>query len=178
MENIAPTCENCKKSIPQTADKCPSCGFPINGTEIQKEIFYHQLEARKSGLKDLDQKIYNARITLWIIAGMTLLFGIVTYLVDSEVEGAIVMLILNVVISIVFLLIGNWAAEKPFSALVLGLVVYVGMLLYWISEGQTSFTAGIIGRLVIIGFLIKGITSARDAEELKKELDKSTGIQK
>jgi hypothetical protein len=156
----------------------PVCGFPINGTEVQKEIFYHQLEARKSGLKDLHQKMYNSRVTLWIIAGITFLFGLISYFMDSTTEGALIMLILNVVISIVFLLIGSWAAERPFSALVLGLVLYVGLLLYWISEGQTRPAAGIIGRIVIIGFLIKGISSAREAEELKKEIDKARGLRK
>jgi uncharacterized membrane protein len=173
MEHPNLTCEYCKQSATNDQDKCPSCGFPIKGTDMQKEIFYHQLESKKWDLKDLDQKIHNARLTLWIIAGLTFLFAIINYFSHSDNDEAILLLILNIVIAIVFLLISSWAKEKPFSALILGLVAYVGLNLYFIMEGRQELNFAAIGKLIIVALLVKGIISAREAEEMKKEVDKA-----
>ena len=170
MEYTPTTCENCKRTIMQAADKCPSCGFPITGTEVQKELFYHQLEARKLQLKDLESKVDNARITLWVIAGLNFVFGLLSYLFNSELEDALFVLIINALVSLMFVFIGTWATQKPFSALVTGLLIYIGLFLFTVINGQHM--SGIIGRLILIGYLIKGISSAREAEEVRKDLAK------
>ena len=170
MQNQTSTCEHCKTSVPETAAKCASCGFPVGGTDIQKDAFYHQLEAKKGTIKDLHNKVYNARITLWIIAGLNVFFGIVNYYMIREHDGAIIFLLLNVVTSIIYLLLASYAIEKPFTALVMAAVVYVAFIIYWTAEGIVPGLWGWFGRAAIIAFLIKGAVSARDAEELKKEI--------
>ena len=97
MDYTPATCEHCKRNIMQAADKCPSCGFPITGTEVQKELFYHQLEARKSQLKELEAKVDNARITLWVIAGLNFLFGLLSYLFNTELPLTVLLFIFVVV---------------------------------------------------------------------------------
>jgi hypothetical protein len=149
---------------------CIKCGFPAGGTESDKELFYHKLEARRVQLKNLQTKVDNARVTFWVIAGINLLYALLSYAFSSATGDALFNLIINALVSIMFVFIGNWAKEKPFSALVSGLSIYVCLFLYSIINSEHVY--GIIGRIVLIGYLLKGISSAREAEEVKKEIDK------
>jgi hypothetical protein len=172
MENISQTCENCKATVRQQTDKCPSCGFPIGGTEVQKEIYYNQLGSRKDFLKQAQEKIYTARVILWVIAGLSFLYGLINYFASSDSDTRILILIINVLMGGIFLLLSSYALDKPFVALILAVILYIGFFIYGIVDGSITGGYGLFGRIVIIGFLIKGASSARDAEELKKELDK------
>ena len=98
---------------------------------------------------------------------MSLLF----YFFNSEVEDAFLTLIINTIVSIIFLLLGIWASEKPFTALVAGLILYGILFFYRIIDGQKDMFGGIVTKIFIIIYLLIGISSARQAEELKKELD-------
>ena len=170
MDNATPNCYHCKKPIQQPTEKCSYCGFPNGGTDVQKEIFYHQLESKKGSLKDLRNKIENARVTLWVIAGLSCLYAIINYLSRPNAEGAIIILIVHIVIGIVFLLLASYASEKPFTALILALVIYISFFLFDLIEGKGNGLMGLFLRGVVVAFLIKGAISARDAEALNKEI--------
>jgi hypothetical protein len=170
-------CENCKQHVLTASEKCPACGFPTAGTENEKEFFYHKLEARRVQLKNLQAKVDSAKVTLWVIAGLNLLYALLSYAFGSSPEDALFTLIINALVSLMFVLIGNWAKEKPFSGLVTGLSIYAALFLYTIMSNEHVY--GIVGRIVLIGYLIKGISSAREAEEVKKEIEKqATGSKK
>jgi hypothetical protein len=178
MESLNLTCEYCKTPVKEPTPKCPSCGFPIGGTDVQKEIFYHQVEAQKGSLKDLQSKIYYARVMLWLVAGFTFLFGFINFFWYPEMEGRVVLLILNTVITGIFLLLASYAAEKPFTALILAACIYSAFFIFSLVDETLTFGYGVIGKLVAIGFLIKGALSAREAESMKKELDNKTSLKK
>ena len=171
----ASNCENCKKEIVKDQPYCQSCGFPVNGTGQDKELFYHQLGAMKFQLQNLEKKIYNARVTMWVIAGLTFLVSIITYIFYPETEDALLLLIINGLVSIVFLALANLANQKPFTALSVGLILYILLLLYGLIDGQGNLFGGIFIKILVIVFLIKGVNSAREAEEMKKEISQHEG---
>jgi len=174
MEYFTPTCENCKTPIQQQTDKCPTCGFPVGGTDVQKEIFYHQLGYKKESVKDLKEKVYRARMLLWVIAALSCLYGLISYVANQEQDGALLVLIINVVIGGIFLLLASYAEEKPFTALILATAIYVAFIIYGVIEGGVSMGSVTIGKIVIIVLLIRGAVSARDAEDLMKEINKKS----
>jgi len=170
MDIITSTCENCKTAVQQSAAKCPSCGFPVGGTDVQKEIFYHQLGSKKESLKNLEKKIYNARVTLWIVSGLTFLIAIMQFFYYPDAESRYLLLIINTIIAGLFLLLSSYAIEKPFTALIMAAAICLAIFIYGIAEGYTD-TSGLLGRILVIILLIRGASNAREAEELKKDLE-------
>lgn len=166
------TCEYCKASVNEQTVKCPACGFPIGGTDVQKEIFYHQLGFKKESLKVLKDQIFRTRVLLWIIAGLSFLYAIFYFFSRPEDGDRLLVLILNVVIGGIFLLLSSYAEEKPFTALVIATVIFVALFMLVVIEGSFSVDIAFFTRIGIIAFLIKGAISARDADDLKKEMDK------
>jgi hypothetical protein len=172
MEVSLQTCENCKHSFEQSKSSCPSCGFPVTGSEAQKERFYHEIEANKLHLKKLQDEIFYARVSLWIIALSSFLSSLLYYFFHSDAPDALFILIVNTLVSAIFMLLGFYAAERPFSALIAGLVIYGSLIVYRLIDQQNDMYFGIILKIAIVLYLIKGISSTREAEDLKKEIDK------
>jgi len=50
-------CENCKRQFPLENAMCPSCEYPIGGTEGEQNIFYDKLETAKSQLKGMENRV-------------------------------------------------------------------------------------------------------------------------
>ena len=167
-----PNCKNCQKQVHPTERYCTDCGFPMNASEEEENQFYYKLGAKKLQLQELDRKIKNAKTTLWVIAGLTFLGGLLMYfmLQDSH-ENALVILITNTIVALLFLGLAELAKQKPFIALLSALILYVTLFLYGVVVEEMSPMSGIIIRIIIVVYLIKGINSASEAEKIKKEIN-------
>ena len=125
-----------------------------------------QLESAKSEVK-------KARNALFFVAGVSLLFTIVTMLTADtfEIETTVVLF----VVTGIFAGLGLMTKKQPFVAIIIGLILYVGLWLVDIAlAGTENIYKGLLVRCIIIYFLIKGLKHAREAERLMKEL-KSNG---
>lgn len=170
-EPVETNCKNCQKPIFAAERFCTACGFPVNATKEEEDHFYYTLGAKKLQLDTLDRKIHNARIAMWVISGATLLFGFIFYMMNKEHEAALGVLISNVIVALLFVLLAELAKKKPFVALLSGLLLYVTLHLYAIIVENMSPFSGIIIKVIIIVYLVKGIRSAQEAEQIKKEIN-------
>ena len=149
-------CKHCRKTVPESNAFCEHCGFPQQGTEAEKAKSHAERIISHSKSKEAPRLIRKARNTLFIIAGITLLFGAYYYISLDDLATFISMAIL----AVVYLMLGFWSQKKPLIALVLGLLVYLTtVVINGIVAPETIFK-GIILKAIIIVFLIKGINSA------------------
>lgn len=166
------TCKNCSKTVPAGQKFCTHCGFPVHATPEEEDQFYYRQGAKQLELDSLDKTISNARNALWIIAGVTAVFGLGIYFFNPDAEAAMAVLITNLIVAGIFVALGFWANQKPFTALLSALILYVTLYLYGVIVAGANPLSGIIVRVIIVVYLVKGINSAREAEQLKKELNR------
>ena len=165
------TCKNCQKKVFPTDRFCTACGFPMNATEEEENQFYYRIGAKKLQLEELDRKIRNAKTTLYVIAGFMFVVGLIIYLTSRDNDLALAIFLSNVIVAVIFVLLAELSKQRPFIALLSGLLLYITLNLYMIViEGASPFS-GIIIKGIIIVYLVKGINSAREAEQIKKEID-------
>ena len=167
-----PNCKNCLKPVHTTERFCTACGFPMNASEEEENLFYYRLGAKKLQLLELDKKVSNAKTTLWVIAGLTFLGGVIMYLMwKGSHENALVILISNTIVALLFLALAEFAKQKPFIALLSALILYVTLFLYGVVVEEMSPISGLLIRGIIVVYLVKGINSANEAEKLKKQIN-------
>lgn len=178
-ENLSPpapladsSCSNCYKTVPATQKFCTNCGYPVNASPEDADQFYYRQGAKQLELENLGNTVSKARNALWIIAGLMGLVGIGMYFFDRNSPAAIVTLLSGLIIAAIFVALGFWASQKPFTALLAGLILYITLYLLGVIVGGASPVRGFIIHIIIITYLVKGINSARAAEQLKKELNR------
>ena len=97
--------------------------------------------------------------------------GLIIYLTSRDNDLALAIFLSNVIVAVIFVLLAELSKQRPFIALLSGLLLYITLNLYMIViEGASPFS-GIIIKGIIIVYLVKGINSAREAEQIKKEID-------
>lgn len=123
---------------------------------------------RKDQLRLLDKKINKSRNTIFIVAGITLVGGLLQLAVTRSFSYDEALFI--VIIAAVFAGLGFFAKYQPFGALVIALIIYVGMWLVTIMIDPSYLVKGILIKALIIYYLASGIPHANEAEKIKKEL--------
>jgi len=149
-------CSHCNASLEENQKFCTSCGYPEDGTEKEKAVFHADRVMAHSKSKEAPKLIRKARNTLFFIAGITFLYGVVIFFIQDDPAT----LIAAALMAVIYLILGFWSQQKPLVALVLALLLYVtNIVLSLILDPETIFN-GIILKVIIIVFLAKGINSA------------------
>ncbi len=160
--SAASNCSYCNEPILGRPEKCISCGFPENGTEVEKSKFKTQKALDLHKKQSAPKIIKSATTSLYVIGAIQLLFGLYQYFANDNIPE----LIASGVVFIIFMLLGYWSQSKPWIALVIGLVVYAGIVLLTWIDNPANIYKGIVIKIFIVVYLVKGIISAGD---LKKE---------
>jgi hypothetical protein len=129
----------------------------------QEESIFEDIEV---DTRAYQKHIRRARILLFIIAGLQLIAAILLGIAGEfgyEIEVGV-----QVVLGLVFAGLAFWTKYKPYAALLIALVIYVGIFLLSAILEPSSIISGLLIKIVIVVLLIRGISNARDAEEMKK----------
>jgi hypothetical protein len=175
MDEVNPEsirCENCQHENPSTIKFCPQCSFPVGGTEDEKRSFRLLVSSKRRLLSDAQDKIKSARTTIWVIAGLTLLFGLFAGFAQDNFE----VMIVNIFLSIIYLGMAAWANTNPFGAILTSFIIYATVIAINAFLLPTTLLQGIILKVIIIGAFIKGIRSAQEAQGYLKELEKVKAV--
>ncbi len=168
IENPSPQCSFCQTMIESENVFCINCGFPENGTDNDKAIFHARNVMKKNKNMDADKKIKSARNTLYVIAGLSFVFGIILYFSTNELS----ILLTNGILAIIYIILGSWSTKKPLMALLLGLFLYLTTIIISAVIEPTNLVKGILWKIIIIAYLGKGIYSAssiKNGPSLKEE---------
>ncbi|MCC8407638.1 efflux RND transporter permease subunit [Mucilaginibacter sp. UR6-1] len=165
------TCTACTSAIVLDDNFCNSCGYPVKGTEEEKDNFMANRISKQIDLNTHAESMKKAGYSLYWIAGSFLLFGFIMFAVNQEAEDAVFTLILNIVLSAVFALLGVWSRNKPLTAFIVALTLYGLITILNAIVEPASLLRGIIVKIVVVTWLIKGMKAAMDAEKLSRELN-------
>jgi len=164
-----PTCRCCLEHINESDQFCKTCGFSLQGTEEQQNNFIYERGYKKMQVNELTNKASRAAVTFYIIAGLMLLSGIVMFFMNAQNDESSANLIVYGIISVLFLLLGVWSNKKPVAAIICGLSLYVVLILLQAAVDVSTIANGLIIKIFIIAGLVKALTSALEAERIKKQ---------
>ena len=63
---------------------CQKCGFPLKGSEEEQNNFIYQRGYKKMQVNELSDKASRASITFYIIAGIMMLSGLVSFFINAQ----------------------------------------------------------------------------------------------
>lgn len=159
------TCSNCNAIISSTDNFCTACGFPEKGTDEEKAKFHAKSVMKKNKHIDAGKKVKSAQITLYVVGGITGLFGVILYFVQEDMAT----LITNIILSAIYVALGLWCNKKPLAALLSGLLLYITILVFNAMIEPASLYKGIIWKILILTYLGKGLYSAKAAQKIMEE---------
>jgi hypothetical protein len=167
--NDPTTCYYCKTTgLKETDNFCPKCNFPQNGTQAEKKNFILNINNKQKLLADQKKAVNKARIVLYVLAGLNLLYGIVYCLVINE---SIPILMVCIIFSGTYLGLGLWSRKQAFPAILTGFLLYVSMLVISAILDPGTISGGAFFKLLIIVGFIYGFKGAKDSKKIEKELE-------
>ena len=167
--SIPAKCSVCGNTVNAQDQFCTNCGLPLKGTEEEQKKFLSARHFKQRQMHYLAKKIKNAQTTLFVLAGLFFVIGMLYYFIGGQNDLSFAALIQSLILAAVFLALGGWAKSKPVVALISGLVLFVLVQLIAIFGDPTNIGKGIIIKILVIVFLVRGLQSAIEAEKIKKE---------
>ncbi len=162
-------CRCCNANVTQADQFCQQCGYPLHGSVEQQDQYIYNRNFKHLELNQHHRKIDNAGITLYVLAGIFFVWGLVYFFMNSDNDAGTQLLITNAVLAVLFLLLGFWSKQKPVAVLISGIVLYGLVIIINVIEDPVSLVKGVIMKIIIIGYLIKGLTAAFEAEKIKRQ---------
>lgn len=169
-ETVAPLTENCptcKSSVNPEAKFCGSCGYPVGGTEFEKNEFDYAYEVKRYELEKAQGVVKSGVTTLYVMAGLIFVGNLIVYATSEKIE----ILIAGLLVPVIFILLAQWSKKKPFTAMVVALVFYATILLADAFADPLSIIKGIIIKVIVIGAMIKAVKGAREAQNIMQDLE-------
>lgn len=130
------------------------------------------LQPSDFSMEGYDKHIKNARNTLFVLAGLTLILNLWVLLpIDGDLAKMISLCIIAGVCGL-FLGLAFWTKKRPYTAILIALIVYsVLIILGWILE-PTSIIKGILFKIAIIVLLVRGLRNAKESQDMLEAFGK------
>ena len=168
LQHPRPDCPDCHSPVNENDIFCGKCGYPVKGTEEQISEFHYAEGLRQLQLQENQTVTRGGTNSLFVIAAIFLLGGLIYYFVTEDTRAALALLITNLILALIFLGLGLWSREKPVSAFISGLVLYSLIQLLNLLFEPASIFSGIIMKVVIFIYLIKGLMSAFESQKIRR----------
>jgi hypothetical protein len=170
-ENQAIICPVCNADATANDAFCPGCRYPFKGTEHEQRVFGSNRNVKEIDLDETNKKIRQASITLFFVAGTTIVLGLALYAVDKDPSTQNSLLISNGILAVIYAGLGFGCKKRPLASIISGLSLYILVIIFNVIVSPLSIFSGIIFKIIFIGLFVKGIKSALEAEKIKKELN-------
>lgn len=172
QENENLVCENCQSEVPIALKFCSTCSYPVGGTETEKSTFRSDMGIRRRMLKQAEEKVKTAKIIIYVLAGITFITAMVNWFVNED----FVTMIVNLSLSLLYLIIAAWGDKNSFGAILTAFIIYVTIIVMNFFFEPSSLFGGIWMKIFMVAAFIKGIRSAKEAQDLFAELKKTKSI--
>ena len=164
-------CACCAVKFDENDFYCNSCGYPLQGSEEEQKNHIANRSIKEIDLEDFHKNIKSATNSLYWVAGLFALGGLITTFQLPNSEDIAAHLITYVILISAFLALAVWGKQKPLPAIISGLSLYVIIQIVNAIFDPITILSGIILKIIIIVCLIKGIKAALEADKIKKELN-------
>ncbi len=165
------TCRACVEPVSVSDAYCHHCGYPLQGTVEQQDAFIHSRDFKVLELSEMQARISSSSTTLFVLAAIFALSGLVYFAFHSHDGNPVALLIVNGILALIFLALGMWCKKQPVASLISGLVFYAIIQVMNFIESPASIFSGILFKVIIIAYLVKGLNSAFAAQKIKRELN-------
>jgi hypothetical protein len=164
-------CDKCYTKVDPDDQFCNSCGFPVKGTNEEKEKFRPVPVKPVFNRKEYEKRLKDAANTLYYLTGAFVLGGVILFFQVKDEPDVLSYILPNIILAIVFLALGGYAHKKPLACIASGLVLYIIVQILNIVDNPESFASPVTVaiKIGIIAFLIKGVKSAIEGEKLRKD---------
>jgi hypothetical protein len=119
-----------------------------------------------------DKPVRQARNTLFVVAAIQFIFGLITMYPIEDVAVKWVTFSIVVFISGIFVGLALWTKKKPYTAILTGLIIYCLLLLVDLFYQPSSIIKGLIMKIIVIVYLVKGLSNAKETQQLQKAFGK------
>jgi hypothetical protein len=140
-----------------------------NSAKDPQETIFDESELLDSGY---DKHVRRARITIFVLAGITLLLGLLLAFTDPTTEEWLVVA-MAIVIAGTYTALGIWANARPYQAITIALVLFVSLILLTLILDPAGIFSGIILKIIVVVYLVRGINSSRETLRRKQALGKA-----
>jgi len=178
------TCPNCGTAAVQGKIFCTTCGYPANGTTEQKNSYEAEMLIMQDELEVARRRVKTARNTLYVLAGITLFFGLITAAASSSdtemaqqlnmpAESLKTVIIIAVAIgALLYAGLGYWSNKKPFAALLTATIIFSLSAISSITRTGFNIAAmfTFIIQIAIISALVYGVMGGNTIEKIKRKL--------
>ena len=164
-------CPHCSHKLGEDQAKfCPKCGFPVLGTEKEKDNFLRLLKANQEVLADAKKKINRVKIMLYIIGGLQVFLGLMLFMAEMVEDSAIVG-ISSIIVGLIMFACSVWVKRKPVTGILVAFSFYMLLHIANAIIEPSSIASGLILKIIVIAVFISGIKSAYDYREYEKKLN-------
>jgi hypothetical protein len=120
-------------------------------------------------MRGYDKHIRNARILLFVMAGLQLVSIAFIDFTASELEVGIGVG-LTVFVAGVFLGLAFYTEKRPYTAILIALILYSLLIIGDAIVEPASILKGILLKILIVVLLIRGLSNGREVERWRKAL--------
>jgi hypothetical protein len=153
---VSSHCKMCETHVNADSIFCTNCGYPEHGTDKDVAIFHAHNAMEKNKNIDADRRVKSARNTLYVMAGISFVFGLILFFNDQDVNA----LVADLMLCIIYLCLAYWSKQKPVMALLLGLLLFLTTIILSALFDPSTILKGLLWKILIIVYLGKGIYSA------------------
>lgn len=121
-------------------------------------------------MEGYDKHVRNARITLYVVAGLSLLA--IFLLQDMEDLAKKIAIGIVVLIAAIYAFLGYWSNKRPFTAILIGLIFFVCLQVFNAIADPATIIQGWYVKIAVTLFLIMGLRNARDIQDRRKAFGK------
>ncbi len=178
------TCPQCNSAIAAGKIFCAFCGYPANGTTEQKNSYEAEMLIMQDELEVARRRVKTARNTLYVLACITLFFGLITAAASSSdtemaqqlnmpAESLKTVIIIAVAIgALLYAGLGYWSNKKPFAALLTATIIFSLSAISSITRTGYNIAAmfTFIIQIAIISALVYGVMGGNTIEKIKRKL--------
>ena len=169
IQQTKPRCAACYNFVLDNDVFCNSCGYPLQGTELEQKTFIAEKNNREIELEAHNKAIKTAAGALYWVAGIFVVSGIILYAINAEANGGTVGLAINIVLAFIFFALALFSKSKPVVSLIIGLALYGLVILLNAIADPLTIVQGIIVKIFVVVYLVRGLRSAMESEKLSKE---------
>lgn len=162
-------CRCCSENTNADDQFCEHCGYPLKGTDVEQNTFINARQYRQHYMQELNKKIKSAGTTLYVLAGLMLLMGLVYFFANTDNNSSSAVLITYAIVAIIFLLLGFWSRQQPVAAIISGTVLYLLIVIIDMIADPSTIIKGVIIKALIVIYLVKGMYSAFEAQHLRRQ---------
>ena len=162
-------CKCCSALVNPDLQLCTVCNFPLKGTGEEQTKFIYQRGFKQQELRRLTVRTKVAAIIFYIIAGLSLLTGLLAFFRYAENDDIGLILAIYGAFTVIYIILGSWSMRKPVAAITIGLLLYISVLVFGALSNPASLYNGWVVKAIILGLLTMALINALSAEKIKKE---------